>query len=50
MWTVDAIDLIKRLENIKYAKDSSDPVERAIIVGLDRAITEICLMHPVRRD
>ena len=50
MWTVDATELIKRLESLKDAKDPADPVERAIIVGIDRAITEICLMDPVRRD
>lgn len=50
MWAVDATELIKRLTEIRNAKDPNDPVERAIIVGLDRAITEICLMEPVRRD
>lgn len=50
MWTVNAVDLIKRLSEIRDAKDPDDPVERAIIVGIDRAISEICLMDPVRRD
>lgn len=50
MWAIDAAELIKRLTEIRNAKDPNDPVERAIIVGLDRAITEICLMEPVRRD
>ena len=50
MWIVDAAELIKRLESLKDAKDPADPVDRAKIVGLDRAIMEICLMDPVRRD
>lgn len=50
MWTVEAAELIKRLTEIRNAKDPDDPVERAIIVGLDRAITEVCLMPAVRRD
>ncbi|MBQ1292523.1 MAG: hypothetical protein IIY21_00670 [Clostridiales bacterium] len=50
MWAVNAVDLIKRLSEIRDAKDPDDPVERAIIVGIDRAITEICMMDPVKED
>lgn len=44
MWTVDAVELIKRLNELKDERDPEDRVDQAIMVGLDRAITEICLM------
>ena len=50
MWTIDAEELIKRLTELKDAKDPDDPVDRAIMVGLDRAITEVCLMPRAKED
>ncbi len=44
MRLISSEDLCKRLTELKERyKDSDDIVDRAIVIGLDRAITEVVL-------